>query len=516
MCGIVGVVGKDATSIVVAEMLSKIRTRGTKHPCIKDIGMGFFGSVLLDITDSNNGYQPIFTSSRSHCIVFNGEIYNYKELKEILIKKGYVFDTETDTEVLLYMYKEYGDKCVEFIRGMYAFAIYDTLNCILMLFRDPLGIKPLYYSIDKSIIYFASECKALVVLDVNKVDELMPGEILKYKDKAIEKKRYYNISDIAVRDSDEKSVCENIIRKIENAVRTHVDTDLPICVFFSGGIDSTIILYYSIKYNKNVTPIIIGHDDSEDVKYAVKYCEEFGVEYIRVDYDEKELMQSIPEVIDCIETFEINAVRASTLSYHLSRIAHQHGFKVALCGEGSDELFCGYGDFMMINDDIEFKDYTILLIEDVYRTQLLRVDRTSMAYSLEVRVPFFDLDVVEYALSLPRYYKINKIEGKVFTKYILRVAFEKILPIYITRRDKMTLMKGAGADEVDPEKGCFVKNAKEVFSGLEYIKYKNLYPTFRLESLESAYYFSLFVKKYKKLKFVRNRTINAKKEIDRD
>lgn len=515
MCGIAGMIGEDVSSESVDQMLNLMVSRGNNAPRKLCFKRACIGNVLLDITDHNNGFQPIGTPDGKLYIVFNGEIYNYKKLRSELIYYGYKFITETDTEVLLYMYEMYAEKCLDRIDGMFAFAIYDEFEKRLFLARDQIGIKPLYYGYNASNFYFSSEAKSLIDKEIDKVCELLPGSYLK-KDKSIVIKRYY---DLKIKINDHVSlecVAARLREKIDGAVKKRVQTELPVCVFFSGGIDSAIILYYALKYHNNITALILGHYDSKDVRCAKKYCDSIGVKYIHTDFIENELLSMIPNTIYRIESFEINPVRGSVLSMILSKVAHDNGFKIGLCGEGADELFCGYGDFINIHDNVEFLDYSLYLLRDVYRTQLLRVDKTSMTYALEVRVPYFDLEIIDLAMSLKKEFKIGMYENVEYTKYILRYAFKDILPAYIVKRPKMTLMKGAGADDVDPDKGIFKEYSLANFSNEMYTQYKYSYPTYNIENLEAAYYFSIFCQKYSKLKFSRKRTVNAKVEIKSD
>ncbi len=511
MCGIAGIIGSTSQREINL-MLNPIRDRGENKPTFKEIGNAILGNVLLEILDDKNGEQPIFNKDGTLAIVLNGEIYNYKELKIELEQKGYIFKTNTDTEVILFLFEEYQEKLLNKLDGMFAFVIYNNKNDTYFGARDHYGIKPFYYSIYKNKFYFSSELKSFKKTNCTNFKELKPGNYIK---NGKTKKWYKGIDKIEFDTSINFSFAKEKVKELlSNAVKKRVNTNLPIAIFFSGGIDSTIILHLARKFHNNVIAFIVGHPFAEDAKFAEKYCDEKGIKYETIDFKDSDLTDSLINVIERIETFEPNPVRGSTLSHLLSKKVGGK-YKIALCGEGSDEIFAGYGDFLKINDDF-FLQHQINLTKDLYRTQLLRVDRTSMGFSLEVRVPFLDRELVEFALSLPKEFKIDKINNKLTTKYILREAFKSDLPNYIYERKKMTLMKGAGAGKVNRGTGLFYDFADKQISDKEFEELKNSYPIHKLQDKEVAYYFKIFLEHYKKAKFASNRTVNALIEINGD
>jgi asparagine synthase (glutamine-hydrolysing) len=226
------------------------------------------------------------------------------------------------------------------------------------------------------------------------------------------------------------------------------------------------------------------------------------------------MSQRISDVIDIIETFEPNPIRGSLLSIKLAELAHDLGFKVVLCGEGCDEIFAGYGDFLFIEDKNEFQSKITTLLSDLYRTQLLRVDKTAMKYAVEVREPFLDRKLVEYVLNIHPNFKvaINK-NGDLTTKYILREAFKDVLPDYIYLREKMTLMEGAGIGGVEKGKGLLYEYANSHLTDTEFKTLSNSFPGYNLKDKEETYCFKIFNQKYSKATFAKFRVINAQKEI---
>jgi len=512
MCGIAGIIG-STNNREISIMLSAIKNRGNNKPHYAIIDNAIIGNVLLEILDCKNGQQPIFNNNKSISIVFNGEIYNYKSLRTDLESKGYVFKTKTDTEVILYLYEEYKYELLNKLDGMFAFLIYDKNEKSYFGARDHFGIKPFYYSICNNKFYFSSELKSFIHTNCTEFKELKPGHFIK---NGKIKKWYFGLDNIKFNDTIKFETAKKKIKKLlADAVKKRVETTLPITIFFSGGIDSTIILNLAKKFHNNILALIVGHNDAEDTIHAIRYCKENNINYMQIDFSDEDLIQLIPEVIHRIETFEPNPVRGATLSYLLSKKANNLGYRIALCGEGADEIFAGYGDFLNI-DNNWFLDYQIDLTKDLYRTQLLRVDRTAMGFELEVRVPYLDKKLVEFAISLPINYKINKIDNKITTKYILREAFKNDLPEYIYKRKKTTLMKGAGAGKVNRGSGIFYDFASKRISDEEFKNLRLKYPAHDLKDKEVAYYFKIFRDYYKNAKFAKKRTINALIEINGD
>ena len=512
MCGIIGIIGSTDKK-EISKLIKPISNRGDNKANLITVNNSILGNILLGILDKKNGIQPI--SNKNKFIVFNGEIYNYKKLRMKLISKGYIFHTNTDTEVILALYEEYEEKLLNYLDGMFSFVIYDKVNKKCFGARDPFGIKPLFYTIVDSKLYFSSEMKSFIHLaNCNRIEELRPGQYFFFEGKNIKLSRYYNLNHINTSNLSFNDAKNKIYQYMKDSVYKRVQTNLPICVFFSGGIDSTIILYLAKLYHKDVKAFIIGLNNAEDVKISTKYCSENNIKYEVISFTKAELLSSIPKIIYHIESFEPNVVRGATLSYLLSKKAHEHGYKIALCGEGSDEIFSGYGDFLELENENICCDFSFKLTMDLHRTQLLRVDRTSMAFQLEVRVPFLDKKVVELALSLPQKYKIGILNNKRITKFILREAFKDILPSYIYSRQKMTLMHGSGADRVNRKIGLFYDNATSLISDITFFEIQNKYKNFKIEDKETAYYFNIFKDYYLNVPCSARRTITAKTEID--
>ena len=512
MCGIAAIINpRSEDKPLMSSMLNEIIHRGDTSPIHKDFTNCSLGIVRLKIVDIEKGQQPFFNEDKSIAVVFNGEIYNYKELKSDLSTK-HIFHTDCDSEILPHLFEEYGINFLYKLQGMFSFVLYDFKNNDFFAVRDFFGVKPLFYTKVNDTVYLASELKAFNSVNTKEYFELLPGHYMTKKGKV----KYYNIPKCSYHIEPESKIRDSVQNLMEEAVIKRVKTDLPIAVFMGGGIDSAIVNLLANKYHSDVTSIIIGMEDSEDVYYGLKLCKDYQLKHIFVPITESKIIDSIPDVIQSIETFEPNLVRGSVISDLLAKTAKEYGFKVVLCGEGSDEIFGGYGDFLHVEQNHEFQELLLKYLKDLYRTQLHRVDRTGMRYGVEVREPFLDRDLVEYTLNIPPDLKVSNLSnGEKTTKYILREAFKELLPEYIYTRQKQTMMDGAGIGEVNKNKGLLFRNAENVISDSKYIRIKEEYSDYSLISKEEVLNFCHYIKHYQKAFFNKSRVNNAQNEITR-
>jgi len=495
MCGIGAIINGKTERIT--EMMSPIRARGEPESFneYEVIGNTVISCNRLKIVGRETGKQPVHNEDKTIFAIFNGEIYNYEQLKRELEEKGHIFSTKTDTEILVHGFEEWGNNLSKFLDGQFAFVVYDKKNRKYLAVRDHFGIKPLFWAKENETVYFASELKQLVGF-VKDIKEVLPSHFI--ADEKVE--RYY-----ALKSKENNDDVENAKVKIrtlfDEAVKKRVNTDLPIAVFLSGGIDSTAVLATAKKYHNKVAAIVVGNyweSEDSDYKAAMKYCKENDIPVIaRNPPTEQELFELIPEIVKVTESFEPNMIKQSGLSLFLSKIAKEHGFKVVLCGEGADEVFCGYPEFTKITKD-KIKELSFDFFNNLYRTQLQRVDRTSMSHTIEVRVPFMDKTLVEYAINLTPELKIN---GKT-TKWILRKAMEDRLPKYISERKKVVLSEGMGLKGNSLKDGLFTQKISNLLSRKELEKVKKEFSNFLLLNSEDAYYFKIYNKLgYSKLEF---------------
>jgi len=492
MCGITAIYGnlKDI-DFRIKRSLDLVKHRGYSLYEQKSFKKCGLGCNRLQIVDREKGEQPATNEDKTIFAVLNGEIFNHKQLKIDLEKKGHVFKTNNDTEVLTHLYEEYKEKMVKKIDSeMFSFFIYDKRKDKFFVARDPYGVKPLYYALDKKRnYYFASEIKQLAQFkEIDKIEIFPPGHFMKNK----ELKKYHFIPRENLKISKQDAI-KKIRTLFDEAVRKRVDTDLPVGVFFSGGIDSSAVLVTARKYHKNITAIIGGEDNSTDVVTALKYCKTEGIKYIRVrPPKEEDLVQIIPKIVKITESFEPNMVRQSAVAYYFSEVAQKKGFKIILCGEGPDELFAGYPEFKKFKDTKSISRRIKLFIKDLHRTQFQRVDRTSMAFTLEVRTPFFDTQFADYSLKIPSKYKIKKTGNKIIEKWILREAMKDRLPAYIYNRPKVVLSEGAGYKGNQPIGGLLYDLIKNKVSNKEFNKIKQENKNWPIINKEIAYYFKYF------------------------
>lgn len=418
-----------------------------------------FGHRRLSIIDTTGGRQPILNEDETMCVVCNGEIYNYRELKEGL-KQIHTFRTRSDTEVLLHLYEESGPEMLEKLNGMFIIAIHD--NGELFVARDRLGIKPLYYGFYEGSMVFASEIKALK--GCIEITEFPPGHYYSSKQGFIQ---YYSLQENIIRlesDVDEESIAEMIRQKLRTAVKRRMISDVPVGVFLSGGLDSSIIAALMKEQNKNVISFAVGTKDSSDIAAARVAAKYIGTEHYEYIYNEDEMCDKMDEIIYYLESYDAPLVRSAIPNYFVARLAAEH-VKVVLTGEGADELFCGYRYLEKFTSSKLLDKELLRLTNSLHNINLQRTDRMTMAHSLEGRVPFLDHEFAEFALGIPVEMKIP-VEGRE-AKYLLRKAFEDLLPEEILYRKKVKFSEGAGFEKL------FGKITERSISNTEYSKEKS-------------------------------------------
>lgn len=519
MCGIAAIIGNNKQeSGTLKKMLLPIAHRGEQKYFNEsaDFSTCVLGMNRLAIVDRERAKQPISSSDGRYHIVFNGEIYNYKDLQGELKEIGCSFTTDSDTEVLVNGYGAWGEKLLDRVSGMFAFFIYDSKDNTFFAARDPFGVKPLYWAKDEGgNYYFASEIKSLAELDeIKNINLFPPGNFMDNG----KLKKYFSI-DSKIDELISEDIAVNKIQELlDRSIKIRTQTDLPIAVYLSGGIDSTAVLATALKYHKDVTAIIVGSDQSTDRKIAVQYCEENNIKYIvGIPPTEEELVKAIPEIIRATESFEPNMIRQSAVSYFIAKTAAENGFKVILCGEGSDEIFAGYPEFALLATPKEIEQKILSFLSDLHRTQLQRVDRTSMAFTTEVREPFLDKDLVRFVLAIPPSLKIVDTGGKIISKYILRKAMQNRLPSYIYDREKVVLSEGAGFKGNQKIGGLFYDIVSEKISDKEFEAIKEKYAEWNLETKEEVFYFKHYLEfGYEKAVFNQQRTTVNKTDTQQD
>jgi len=558
MCGICGIVSLGIPRAIDREILLKM-TRSMKHRgpdeqgiyCDEQVGLG---SRRLSIIDLVGGRQPIANEDESMWIAFNGEIYNYRELCTFLQKKGHTFRTRTDTEVVLHLYEEFGDECLQHLNGIFAFAIWDIPRQEIFIARDRMGVKPLYYTETANQFIFGSEMKVLLAhpdverdIDLISLNEylsfeyvpsprtilrnihrLEPGHLLRYNARGLHIEQYWNIS-LARSESRPpvhwRDYASGLYETLKSSVRQELVSDVPVGVLLSGGIDSSTIAALMVdQYPGTVESFSVGFEEAsfDESRYARMVAGHLGIRHNELVLTSKMVAQMVPSITDFLD--EPFGDSSLVPTYFLSLFARGYT-KVVLGGDGGDELFAGYPtlvahrlieyyervvpwgvraylvpkmlDLMPVsfsNISLDFRvrrllsgrgvplqarhhrwlgslvdeekslllqDWIKPVLRDTYAqayaharecdahlplNQLLyddmkmylegdilyKVDRASMASSLEVRVPFLNRDVVSFVAELPLELKLHRLTGK----YLLKKSVERLLPREIIKRPK--------------------------------------------------------------------------------
>lgn len=468
---------------------AKIKYRGPDMSKIDyDTGMwGFHRLAIMGLTES--GMQPFYYKGNK--VVCNGEIYGFRKIKKQLEKEGYRFNSDSDCELLLPLYDKHKEKMFKKLDAEFACVIYDKDTNDFIAARDPIGIRPLFYGYSKvsNSIMFASEAKALIKL-CNKVLPFPPGYY--YKDGKFIK--YYDASKYSkFIDDDLSTITKNIKKKLEKGVIKRIDSDAPIGYLLSGGLDSSLVCSIAARHTKKpIRTFAIGMSkDAIDLKYAKEVADYIGSIHTEVIMDEKQVIDVLREVIYHLETWDITTIRASIGMYLLTKWIHENtDVKVLLTGEVSDELF-GYKYTDFAPNAKEFQLESEKRIKELYMYDVLRADRCISGTSLEARVPFADLDFVNYVMGINPLKKMNTYNKG---KYLLRKAFEgNYLPQDILYREKAAFSDAVGHSMVDYLK----QYAEEKYSDKEYEELINKYPEKnRPFTKESLLYRSIFEEFY--------------------
>ena len=479
MCGILACICNDSSNRGEIKdrqhyinLSKKIRHRGPDWSGIyynKD-GKIAICHERLSIVGIDSGSQPIINEELGIVLSVNGEIYNHKELYEIVLHNKYVPKGESDCEVIIYLYKEFGVNFVKMLDGIFSFVLYDIKNDCVYVARDPIGVIPLYHGIDfDSNCYFVgSELKA-IQHDCSNVNVFPPGHYILnkrdnkmalydtvsyYKPLYLQKKSFIN-SDIDV-------IKTNVRNSLISSVQKRLMTDVPFGVLLSGGLDSSLIASITnnlIKtkgsvWGTNLHSFSIGLKDAPDLKYAKKVADYLGTIHHEINFTVQDGIDCLRDLIYNLETYDVTTIRASTPMYLLSRIIKSMGIKMVLSGEGADEVFGGYLYFHNAPNSQQFHEECIDRVSNLHHFDCLRANKSTMSWGIEARVPFLDKSFLETSMMIDPCLKLNK-ERKI-EKFILRDAFDiegsngrKYLPDEILWRQKEQFSDGVGYNWID-------------------------------------------------------------------
>jgi asparagine synthase (glutamine-hydrolysing) len=462
MCGIVCAFDIKQKSEVlrpqVLEMAKKIRHRGPDWSGIYSDEKVIIAHERLAIVDPASGKQPLFSEDGKLVLAANGEIYNHRELRSKFPDNP--FQTESDCEVILALYQEKGHDFVDDMNGIFGFAIYDVEKDEYFIARDHMGIIPLYMGWDKDgTFYVASELKALESV-CTKIELFPPGHYMSSSDGKLVKwyKRDWNEYE-AVKEN-ETSITE-VRQALEDAVHRQLMSDVPYGVLLSGGLDSSVTSAIAKKYSERrietddkekawwpqLHSFSVGLDGSPDLVAAKKVADYIGTIHHEIKFTIQEGLDAIKDVIYNIETYDITTIRSSTPMYLMARVIKSMGIKMVLSGEGADEIFGGYLYFHKAPNAREFHKETVRKLDKLHMYDCLRANKSLMAWGIEGRVPFLDKEFIDVAMRINP--KDKMINGERMEKWVIRKAFEDMLPESVAWRQKEQFSDGVGYSWID-------------------------------------------------------------------
>ncbi len=489
MCSIMGYCGSDVDLDRFEEGFEKTVSRGPDDCRTVNAGSGVLGFRRLSIMGlTPEGMQPF--ELNGNYVVCNGELYGFEKERENLINKGYSFKSDSDCEIILPMYREYGIEMFAKLDAEFAMIIFDKEKDEFIAARDPIGIRPLYYGYDeKGVIVFASEPKNLVKM----VDKIMPfppghyyrnGEFVCYRDMT---------KVDAVCKDDVETACGKIKEKLVAGIDKRLVSDSKVGFLLSGGLDSSLVCAVAARRSKKpIRTFAIGmSEDAIDLKYAKQVADYIGADHTEVYMTPEEVISSLEKVIELLGTYDITTIRASMGMYLVCKAIHEKtDIRVILTGEISDEIF-GYKYTDFAPSPEEFQKEAEKRVRELHMYDVLRADRCISVNSLEARVPFGDLDFVNYVMSLDPNIKMNRYNKG---KYLLRHAFEGdgYLPQSILFREKAAFSDAVGHSMVDYLK----EYACGKYTDEEFEKKCEKYDHARPFTKESLLYREIFEKYY--------------------
>lgn len=464
MCGIVSILKvKQQTPELrqkALQMSHKIRHRGPDWSGIYCGSSAILAHERLSIVDPESGGQPLFSPDRKQVLAVNGEIYNHQEIRRQYAGK-YDFQTGSDCEVILALYRDKGVNFLEDISGIFAFVLYDEEQDAFLIARDPIGVIPLYIGYDSDgKVYVASELKALEG-QCERYEPFLPGHYLWSKD-GLTQQRYYHRDwmDYEAVKNNPASV-EEIRTSLTAAVKRQLMSDVPYGVLLSGGLDSSVVSAIAEKFSEHriednsqtraywprLHSFAVGLKGAPDLEKARLVAEHIGTVHHEINYTIQEGLDAIRDVIYFIETYDVTTVRASTPMYLLARVIKSMGIKMVLSGEGADEIFGGYLYFHKAPTAKDFHEETVRKLGKLYLYDCLRANKSLSAWGVEGRVPFLDKEFLDVAMRTNPEAKMCS--GQTIEKKIVREAFADMLPEAVAWRQKEQFSDGVGYSWID-------------------------------------------------------------------
>ena len=506
MCGIVSIFNiKKQTHELrdkALRMSQKIRHRGPDWSGIYCGGSAILAHERLSIVDPESGGQPLFSPDKKQVLAVNGEIYNHQEIRRRYAGR-YEFQTGSDCEVILALYRDKGINFLEDINGIFAFALYDEEKDAFLIARDPIGVIPLYIGYDSDgTVYVASELKALEG-HCERYEPFLPGHYYWSEEPGM--KRYYHrdwFEYEAVKDN-EASV-DAIRDALTAAVKRQLMSDVPYGVLLSGGLDSSVISAIAEKFSEHriednsqtraywprLHSFAVGLKGAPDLAKAKLVADHIGTVHHEINYTMQEGLDAVRDVIYFIETYDVTTVRASTPMYLLARVIKSMGIKMVLSGEGADEVFGGYLYFHKAPNAKAFHEETVRKLSKLHYYDCLRANKSLSAWGVEGRVPFLDKEFLDVAMRTNPEAKMCP--DSTIEKKIVREAFADMLPAEIVWRQKEQFSDGVGYSWIDTLK----KITSEAVSDEQMAHAAERFPINPPLNKEEYYYRSIFAEHF--------------------
>lgn len=502
MCGIVCAFDLKQKSETlrpqILEMSKKIRHRGPDWSGIFSYEKAILAHERLAIVDPASGKQPLYSADKKLVLAANGEIYNHRDIRKDF-EGDYDFQTQSDCEVILALYKKKGVEFLDDMNGIFGFALYDVEKDEYLVARDHMGIIPLYIGWDKhGTFYVASELKALEGY-CTKIELFPPGHYLSSKDGELVKwytrewESYENVKD-------NSTSIEEVQQALEDAVHRQLMSDVPYGVLLSGGLDSSVTSAIAKKYAQRrieaddkteawwpqLHSFSVGLEGSPDLAAAQKVADHIGTIHHEIKFTIQEGLDAIRDVIYQLETYDITTVRASTPMYLMARVIKSMGIKMVLSGEGADELFGGYLYFHKAPNAKEFHEETVRKLNKLYMYDCLRANKSLAAWGIEGRVPFLDKEFMDVAMRVNPQDKM--ITSERMEKWVVRKAFEEYIPESVAWRQKEQFSDGVGYSWIDTLKEV----VDETVSDEQMANAHFRFPIQTPQNKEEYYYRSIF------------------------
>ncbi len=506
MCGIVAILNVKKQTHELREkalrMSQKIRHRGPDWSGIYCGGSAILAHERLSIVDPESGGQPLFSPDHRQVLTVNGEIYNHQMIRQQYAGK-YNFQTGSDCEVILALYRDKGIDFLEDLSGIFAFVLYDEERDDFLIARDPIGVIPLYIGTDcDGTLYVASELKALEG-QCEQYEPFLPGHY--YWSKQPGMRRYYQrdwMNYDTVKDNNTN--VQALHDALDAAVRRQLMSDVPYGVLLSGGLDSSVISAIAEKYaamrieddsqTKAYWPRLhsfaVGLKGAPDLIKAKMVADHIGTVHHEINYTIQEGLDAIRDVIYFIETYDVTTVRASTPMYLLARFIKSMGIKMVLSGEGADEIFGGYLYFHKAPDAKAFHEETVRKLSKLYLYDCLRANKSLTAWGVEGRVPFLDKEFLDVAMRINP--KDKMCPGTTIEKRVVREAFADMLPPEIAWRQKEQFSDGVGYSWIDTLKAI----TSAAVSDEQMAQAAERFPINPPKNKEEYYYRSIFAEHF--------------------